>query len=75
MTKLFKRGIEAIEALPPDQQDLAGQLLLELAGRSDRQYSLAPEQIEEVKLSLAEMERGEFATDEEVEEAWRSFEK
>ncbi|MBN8996561.1 MAG: hypothetical protein J0H94_15175 [Rhizobiales bacterium] len=75
MTKLFKRGIEAIEALPPDQQDLAGQLLLELAGQSDRRYSLTPEQIEEVKLSLAEADRGEFVSDEEMERIWKSFEK
>lgn len=75
MTKLFKRGIAAVEALPPDQQDLAGQLLLELAGQSATRYALTPEQIEDVKLSLTEMERGEFATDEEVEAMWRSFEK
>ena len=75
MTKLFKRGIEAIEALPPDQQDLAGQFLRELAGQWDRRYSLTPEQIEEVKLSLAEADRGEFVSDEEMERIWKSFEK
>jgi predicted transcriptional regulator len=75
MTKLFKRGIEAIEALPPDQQDLAGQLLLDLAGQADRRSSLTPEQIEDLKLSLAEADRGEFATDEEMEQVWKSFER
>lgn len=75
MTKLFKRGIEAVGALSADQQDIAGQLLLELAGQSDRRYSLTPEQIEDLKLSLAEADRGEFASDEEMERIWKLFEK
>jgi hypothetical protein len=75
MTKLFKRGVEAVEALPEDQQDLAGALLLKFANVAEPEYRLTPEQVEDVKLALAEMERGEFATEEEIEEAWRSFER
>ncbi len=75
MTKMFRLGIKAVEALPPDQQDLAGELLLELATSVPPRFGLTPEQIEDVKLAIAEVDRGEFATDEEVEAAWRRFEK
>jgi hypothetical protein len=74
MTELLKKGIEAVQALPADRQDFAGELLLWIAGR-DTEYTLTPEQIEDVKIGLAEAERGEFATDEEMEETWAKFDK
>ena len=74
MTELFKLGVEAIEALPPDRQDLVGALLLKIADASAPQYRLTPEQIEDLKLAIAEAGRGEFATDEEMEAFWRRFE-
>lgn len=71
MTRLLKRGIEAVQSLPADRQDLAGEILLSLAGESA--YGLTPEQIEDVKLGMAEADRGEFATDEEIEAVWKKF--
>ena len=62
MTKLLEKGIEAARALPPDRQDMAGELLLRLA-EIEPEYQLTPEQIEDVRLALAEADRGEFATD------------
>jgi hypothetical protein len=73
MTKLLDRGIEAVSKLPPDQQDLAGELLLELAKARPREYVLTPEQVEDVKKAIEEADRGEFASDEEVEAVWRKF--
>jgi len=73
MTKLLDRGIEAVSKLPPDQQDVAGELLLELARSRPAEYGLTPEQVEEVRQALEEADRGEFATDEEVEAVWRKF--
>jgi hypothetical protein len=75
MTKLFRLGVEAIEALPPDRQDLAGAVLLKIAEASPPGYRLTPEQVEDLKLASAEADRGEFATDEEMEEVWRRFER
>jgi predicted transcriptional regulator len=46
--------------------------LLQLA-EAEPQYRLTPEQIEDVRLALAEADRGEFATDSEVREAWKKF--
>ena len=73
MTKLLQQGIDAIQALPADRQDLAGELLLALAGRSLPDYALTPEQIADLKISVAQSDRGEFATDEEMAAVWKQF--
>lgn len=71
MTKLLLKGIEAVQGLPADRQDLAGEILLSLAG--EPRYRLTPEQIEDLELSIAEADRGEFASDEEVAAMWKKF--
>lgn len=72
MTKLLEKGIEAIRAQPADRQDLAGELLLDLASQEPR-YRLTPQQIEDAKLALAEARQGEFATDEQMAATWKKF--
>jgi hypothetical protein len=72
MTKLLEKGIEAVRALPADRQDMAGELLLNIA-KNDPQYRLSPEQLEDVELAIAEADRGEFATHEEMTETWKKF--
>jgi predicted transcriptional regulator len=71
MTKLLDQGIEAVRALPKDRQDVAGELLLAIAGQDEPSHRLTAEQIEEVKLAIAEADRGEFATDEEMAALWK----
>jgi hypothetical protein len=72
MTKLLEDGIQAVRDLPPDRQDMAGELLLTLAG-SEPQYRLTPEQIEDLKLALEEADQGSFATEAEMAETWKKF--
>jgi hypothetical protein len=72
MTKLLEQGIKAVQELPAARQDLAGELLLTLAA-SEPQYGLTSEQIEDLKLAIAEADRGEFATDGEMMETWKKF--
>ena len=72
MTNLLKQGIRAIQKLPADRQDMAGELLLTLAA-GQPQYGLTREQIEDLKLAIAEADRGEFATGSEVAETWKKF--
>jgi predicted transcriptional regulator len=74
MTKLLEKGIEAVRALPAERQNLAGEMLLAIAAQEVK-YTLTPEQLEDVRIGLAEAERGEFATDEEVAQMWAAFEK
>jgi hypothetical protein len=68
----LKQGIEAVRDLPADRQDLAGELLLALAA-SEPQFGLTAGQIEDVKLAIAEADRGEFATDREMADTWKKF--
>lgn len=71
MTRLFLKGIEAVQSLPPERQDLAGEMLLMLA--EQRAYDLSPEQRADLELSIAEADRGEFASDEDVAAMWKKF--
>ena len=71
MTKLLDQGIEAVRSLPAERQDVAGEVLLAIAGQQRAGYSLSPEQIEDIKLALIEADRGEFATDAEMSALWK----
>ncbi len=72
MTKLLDKGIEAVRALPAERQDMAGELLLSLAGQAPN-YELTTAQVEDIKLALAEAEAGDFATEEQLAETWKKF--
>jgi hypothetical protein len=74
MTKLLEKGIAAVRALPADRQDLAGELLLSLATGGPA-YRLTLAQLDDVKLALVEADRGEFASDQEMAETWKSFDR
>jgi hypothetical protein len=72
VTTLLDQGIEAILELPDEGRDMAGEILLALAAAGPR-YELTPEQIEDLKLSIAQADRGEFASDEDVAKMWKKF--
>ena len=72
MTKLLDKGIEAVRGLSADRQDMAGELLLSLA-KGEPQVGLTPEQLADVRLAIAEADRGEFASDQEMAETWKKF--
>ncbi len=71
MTKLLENGIDAVRDLPADQQNLAGELLRSLAEQSKRRPRLTPGQIDDVRLAIAEADRGDFATEEEMAAFWK----
>ena len=72
MTKLLEQGIRAIQELPAERQDMAGEILLKLAA-GEPQYALTREQIEDLKLAIEEADRVEFAGDKELTETWKKF--
>jgi hypothetical protein len=72
MTTLLDQGIQAIRELPDDHQDFAGEILLTLAANAPR-YELTPEQIEDLKIGIAQADQGEFVSDEEVARMWKKF--
>ena len=71
MTKLLENGIDAVRDLPADQQNLAGELLLSLAEQSRRRPRLTPEQADDVRLAVAEADRGDFASQDEMAAFWK----
>ena len=70
MTRLLEQAVEAVSALPDDAQDDLARILLQLAGIDQPPYELTAEEAADIDASLAEAERGAFATDEEVRAVW-----
>jgi DNA-binding TFAR19-related protein (PDSD5 family) len=73
MTKLLEQALEAVRRLPPDAQDEIARAMLSLAGDEREPEPIDPAHLSDVLESLAEARRREFATDAEVEAAFRRF--
>ena len=65
MTTLLEKGIEAIRKVSDEEQDRAGELLLQLAVRGGI-YRLTDGEQSEMNEALAEVERGEIASEADV---------
>jgi hypothetical protein len=70
MTKLFEKAVETVRGLPPEIQDDLARMLLQLAGEDQPVVQLSAEEAASFDESLAQAERGEFATDEQVRAIW-----
>jgi predicted transcriptional regulator len=70
MTKLLEHAVEAVRALPPAMQDELARMLLQLAGEEQPVIQLTAEEEASLEESLAQADRGEFATDDEVRAVW-----
>jgi hypothetical protein len=70
MTKALDEAIEALRSLPPDQQDNVAATVMMVARRSFPVFDLSPEEKADLEAAIAEIERGEIATDEEVRAIW-----
>lgn len=74
MTKLLEKALEAVRRLPPSAQDEIAHAMLNLAEGGE------PEAIDATHLpavleGLAQAKRRQFATDAEIEVAFRRFER
>ncbi|RAI38064.1 hypothetical protein [Rhodoplanes roseus] len=74
MTKLLDQAVEIARALPPETQDEIARLVLHMATDQGQPEEIDPAHLSDVLNSLARAERREFATDAEVEAAFRRFE-
>ncbi len=70
MTKLLEHAVETVRGLPPEMQDDLARILLQLVGEDQPAVRLTVEEEASFNDSLAEAERGEFATDEQVQAIW-----
>jgi DNA-binding TFAR19-related protein (PDSD5 family) len=73
MTKLLEKALEAVRQLPPESQDEIAQTMLYFAASGGEPEPIDPAHLADVLESLAQAKRREFATDAEVEAAFRRF--
>ena len=74
MTKLLEKALEAVRQLPPDSQDEIARAMLTLTGNEGEPEEIEPEHLPAVLEGLSQAKRRQFATDAEVEAAFRRFE-
>ena len=70
MTKLLEQAVETVRGLPAEVQDELARILLQLAGEDQPAIQLTAEEAASFEESLAQADRGEFATDEQVRAIW-----
>jgi hypothetical protein len=70
MTKLLEQAVETVRGLPPEVQDELAIILLQLAGKDQPVLQLSAADEASFEESLAQADRGEFATDEQVRAVW-----
>ena len=70
MTRLLEQAVDTVRVLPDAMQDELAHILLQLVGVDQPGIGLSPEEDAALDESLAEAERGEFATDEEIRAIW-----
>ena len=75
MTKLLEKALEAVRRLPPDGQDQIALAMLSLSGHEGEPEEIDPAHLPAVLEGLAQAKRRQFATDAEVEAAFRRFEQ
>jgi hypothetical protein len=73
MNKLLEQAVEKVQALPREMQDQAARILLAYAGDEEPILALTPEEEADLMEAQAEMQRGEFATDAEVEAVFAKY--
>jgi len=73
MSKLLEKALEAVRRLSPDGQDEIARAMLTLAGDEGEPEPIDPAHLPHVLQSLAQAQRRQFATDAEVEAAFRRF--
>jgi predicted transcriptional regulator len=66
MTKLFDHAVSTVSELPAEMQDEVARIMLSFVNENEEIYVLSPEEEADIDEALAEVERGELATDEEV---------
>jgi DNA-binding transcriptional regulator YdaS (Cro superfamily) len=75
MTKLLERALEAVRRLPPEAQNDIARAMLVLARDEGEPEAVDPAHLPDVLESLAQAKRRQFATDAEVEAAFRRFDQ
>jgi predicted transcriptional regulator len=73
MTELLEKAVEVVRRLAPEAQDDIARVMLSLARQEEESEPIDPNDLSAILEGLAQAERGEFASDAEVEAAFRRF--
>jgi len=73
MTRLFKKALQAVRRLPPVRQDEIALAMLSMIGDEEPPEEVPMAHLAAVLEGLAQAKRREFATDGEIEAAFRRF--
>jgi hypothetical protein len=74
MTDLLHEALEALQRLPPERQDYIARAILALADDGEPE-EIDPRDLSAVLDGVAQIARGEFASDDEVEGLFRRLEE
>jgi len=75
MKTLLDKALEAVRRLPAEEQDEIARTILHLATGDGEPEPIDPTHLPAVLEGLAQARRREFATDAEVEAAFRRFDR
>lgn len=75
MIKALEQAIEKIKTLSKERQEYAAEVLEEIAEEGDEVYPLSNEERRLVREGLAELDRGEVVSDEEMAAFWKRHRK
>jgi hypothetical protein len=75
MTKLLEKALAIVRGMSPAEQDEIAHAILSLADREADLENIDPAHLPDILESLAQARRRQFASDAEVEAAFRRFEK
>ena len=75
MTKLLEKALQAVRQLPADSQDEIARAMLALTGNAGEPEEIDPGHLPAVLEGLAQANLRQFASDAEVEAAFRRFER
>lgn len=73
MTKLLEMAVEAARQLSPAEQDELARAMFEMVNASSEPYVLSAEERAAIDYSLGFADRGEFASEEEVEALFAKY--
>jgi hypothetical protein len=75
MIKLLEEAIDTVKRLPEHDQEIAAEFLLSFANPDAPRYQLSDQQVAEVELAKREVREGKIASDAEMGEVWRRFDR
>ena len=75
MTDLMERALATVRGWPAELQDEAAEILLALDRLGAEHYRASNSELRAVDEAMAQLERGELATEAEVEAAFARFRK